>query len=114
MSLPSWFINVSNPTASGFPASRNSVDPADNPIFIRNSYDQLAIYPLELIGLSGQLFKDVDLSAMTEMQVGVGALDKAPTGGTFKLSVSGDSTGLTALAYDITAAALEKIGRAHV
>ena len=107
MSQQSWLLNISDPTASGFPATRTALDPADNPVFIRNSYDQLAIYPLEYIGLGGQLFKDVDLTDLTEMQVAVGKADQAPTGGTFKLSVFGNSTGLTALAYNISESALE-------
>jgi hypothetical protein len=49
---------------------------------------------------------DVNVSGAL-IEFGAGLADRPPTAGTFGLSYNGSSTGLTALAYNITAAALQ-------
>lgn len=55
---------------------------------------------------SGTLFV-ADFENTDTFQVAVGLPDQAPTAGTFKLTVATSTTGLTALAFDITAANLQ-------
>ncbi len=49
---------------------------------------------------------EIDMSTIG-LEVGISNADLAPTAGTWSLSFNGDSTGLTALAYNITASALQ-------
>lgn len=46
-------------------------------------------------------------TASATIEIGVGQPDQPPTAGTFALSYNGDTTGLTALSYNITASALQ-------
>lgn len=48
-----------------------------------------------------------DFDPTDTFQVGIGIPDQIPTGGTFKLTVAGSTTNLTALAFDISAASLQ-------
>lgn len=58
-----------------------------------------------LPGASPVLLPDFDIT--DTFQVGIGIPDQIPTGGTFKLTVAGSTTNLTALAFDISAASLQ-------
>lgn len=110
MARKPWFILTSDPAAASLLRGVSSGQPADEPRFMRNAHEALRIHLLEeLEGTPGKLFNEIDPSTVDTLQVGVGLVDTAPTGGTFALSVNGDSTGLTALSYAITAAALEAI-----
>jgi len=76
--------------------------------FIRN--DRVMAFTVEPVTVSppgeSTLFLS-DYEATDTFELTVGPIDEPATGGTFSLDVGGTSTNLTALDYDITAAALQ-------
>lgn len=58
-------------------------------------------------GEGDALWQEIDTTTVESMRVGVGVKDAAPTGGTWQLSANGSTSGMTALSYAITAAALQ-------
>lgn len=102
-----WIIDISDPNASTLLRGLSDTFTVVDPRFPRNAHVPFVIHPVTRGGDGERLFSEVDLSEFVSGQVGVGVVDEAPTGGTFALSVNGNSTGLTALAYDVSAATLE-------
>jgi hypothetical protein len=99
MSLPRWIINADPQDRSGLVQEADGTAFAGTPTFLRDEVLQRQIEPL----INGQ---PVDITGAT-LKVAVGKLDLAPTGGTFGLSYAASTTGMTALAYNITPAALQ-------
>ena len=106
MSTTPWYIDRTNKSYTGF-----LIQPTDTalttPRFMRNQISNLSVSLLEFVGLPGVLYAPVDLTDYTGLQIGVGALDKRPTAGTFAMTADGNGTGLTALPFDVSAAALQ-------
>lgn len=96
-------INLADDTAKGLLASADSESLAQNPEFVRRDGRGRG---LRFLIPSGAGFDDANIDASSLVEVAIGTPDDPPTAGTFGLSYLGDSTGLTALAYNITAAAL--------
>ena len=105
MSPAIFNINLQDETASGLLSSASSESLAQNPAFIRRDGRDRSV---RFLAPSGDgTFDDAGVDASSLVEVAIGTPDDPPTSGTFGLSYLGDSTGLTALAYNITAAALE-------
>jgi hypothetical protein len=105
MSPAIFNINLQDETASGLLSSASSESLAQNPAFIRRDGRDRSV---RFLAPSGDgTFDDAGVDGSSLVEVAIGTPDDPPTSGTFGLSYLGDSTGLTALAYNITAAALE-------
>jgi hypothetical protein len=104
--IPDWNIDISDEQLAGLYSFADSRTPAPAPRFLREQTLKRRIRLLSAArqGLL-QTFEQVDLTG-SDFEVGIGPIDVAPTGGTFGLSYNGNSTGLTALAYNITDTAL--------
>lgn len=103
-----WIINAGDPTGRGLLESVQSETLAQSPEFIRRDGRLRGLRFVERNKNSaGVLFDDVGFDGASAIEVAIGTPDAAPTSGTFSLSYNGDSTGLTGLAYNITASALQ-------
>lgn len=109
-----FIIDVSNPEARGLLASTGSEQLQTNLSFVRRDGRARQVRFVERnTNEEGQLFDDVSFGASAVVEVAIGDADAAPTSGTWGLSFNGSSTGLTALAHNITAAALETVLNAN-
>ncbi len=107
-----FLINVSDPAKAGIVQSIYSTGSGGVPRFIDSSGENFAISAVipTVNPASGRYYDFASLeSARTSgsLILALGDLEEPPTSGTFPLSYASDSTGLTALAYNIPAATLE-------
>lgn len=104
MSAARWVIDISAPNLDGLFGDQDGIQKADNPRFIR---EQVANREIVLMRRNQSGILEPVNIAGGSLAAAIGAIDKAPTSGTFSLSFDGDDTGLTGLAYNISAADLE-------
>lgn len=104
---PEWIFNIASPTRDGMLESFTSQQVATDEIFIRNDGNARR-FRLVAPSSDDPLFPwaDVDLDSAV-VEFAIGAVDQAPTAGTFSGSSNGDTTGLTSLAYNVSAATLQ-------
>lgn len=79
---------------------------------IRHTSPQLALRCVRVSTSTSRLWDDLNLEAARAaggVRWALGEFDKEPTSGTWPLAFNGDSTGMTALDYNITAAALKAL-----
>ena len=103
----SWFIDISNEESRGFVRDFFSTTLQPRPRFTRNETRRRNLYFVTPANVEGKVWTEIDPADVETVRVGVGPVDDAPTGGTWALSANGTSTGLTALAYNVSAATLE-------
>jgi hypothetical protein len=101
-------LNIDHPTKNGLLEGRSSRSPLEKQVVFRNSTENLQIFPVRSTN-GGPPYKQVDLATLTGFRVGVGLTDEEPEAGTWPLSVNGTTTGMLALAFDVSAAALEAL-----
>ena len=58
-------------------------------------------------GTRWEYIDPADAAGIDGVRIGIGSPDIAPTGGTFGLTYNGSSTGLTGIAYTVSAATLQ-------
>ena len=107
MSVPTPLYLLRTRNGGKLLASRDSANALGPLRSTRNATERYRVFLLEETGQTSPLYQDVDLTALDTFRMAVGLKDQAPTGGTFKLTVGGNSTGLTALDYNISASALQ-------
>lgn len=102
------FINASDTSLQGLSTRANGALQALTPAVIRNDVKPWRLHVMEEgpggVGLGDLRHRVI---AGSTLKVAVGYPDLGPSAGTFKLSLAGDDSNLTVLAYNITAAALE-------
>lgn len=104
MSNPLLIVDISDTGVQGVYADVSGTTPANASELFR---DQNLVRDIQLFERDGDgLLAPVDITD-AELHWAVGLKDTPPTGGTWGLSYNGDSTGLTALAWDITDANLQ-------
>lgn len=105
---PLRLFNIYDPQRAGLVAGLNALGPSSTSggIFVRNDGEEIL---LGLVRPSDSLTRQFDYIDPTgaTIELALGALDRAPTAGTFAGSYNGSSTGLTGLAYNISAATLQ-------
>lgn len=100
-----WLINAADPERLGLLQALDADVTFAPPSLVRND-----TFPAEIRLLipgrdEGVIWKDLAAAGGT-LAVGIGESDTYPTGGTFQLDYNGSTTGLTALAYNISASSL--------
>lgn len=75
-------------------------------VAVRNDQEQRVIGLVQPSSNARRFWDFVDPTGMT-IELAIGAVDQRPTGGTFDVTSGGDGTGLSGLAYNITAAAMK-------
>lgn len=101
------FIDASDPSRQGYYRRANGSLSALTPQYTRNDLIPHRWHIMEeSVATAIERLRHRDIAGAT-LKVAIGQPDLGPSGGTFLLSYAGNSTGLTVLAYDITAAALE-------
>jgi len=107
LSAARLIINVSASQKDGLLESVFSQQPAAEPLYFRGDINALEVFAVKPIdGSNTQFWQPADIDP-TALEVGVGDADERPTSGTFALAYDADSTGLTALAFNISAANLQ-------
>lgn len=102
--IPRWIIDASDPTLSGLYVAQGGALVPSGTLFVRGGSITREI---ELrVNTPTQLQQPVDISGGT-LTVTIGNPTAEATAGIFSLSYGADSTGLTGLSFDITAAALQ-------
>lgn len=105
--LAPWPLDTSHPEKRGLLASVDAKTLAPAPIFPRDGTERRTLYFLTPSARPNRQFDEILPSGISGVRVAFGLVDQDPTGGTFALSVNATTTGLTALAYDVSAATLE-------
>lgn len=101
--------DVNSPTQSGLLDSFLSTIPAILPEFVRGDKTlSITVRPVRASGNDALPWTDDHLTGDT-YRVGIGLPDVPATGGTFSLEIDGVSTGMSALAYDVSASALQSV-----
>ena len=104
---PEWIFNISDPTRGGRLESFTSQQSAADEIFIRNDGNYKRFRLVQPSSDDPLLpWADVDTTGAV-VEFAIGAVDLAPTGGTFSGSSNGDTTGLTSFPYNVSAATLQ-------
>lgn len=103
-----WLIATDDPAGRTLLLSLTSEAVAADPEFIKRDGRGRYIQFVERDpSADGVLWKDANIDAASVVEVAIGDSNTPPTSGTFALSFDGNSTGLTALAYNISAANLQ-------
>lgn len=101
------FIDASDPSLQGLYRRANGALSALTPAIVRNDNLPRRIHVMEeSVATAIERLRHRVIAGAT-LKVAIGQPDLGPLAGTFPLASSADSTGLTALAWNITAAALE-------
>lgn len=101
------FVDASDPSQQGLYRRANGSLSALTPQFTRNDNLPRRIHVMEeSVATAIERLRHRVIAGAT-LKVAIGQPDLGPLAGTFPLASSADSTGLTALAWNITAAALE-------
>lgn len=105
-----WIVDVSDPVCKGLLTSVLSETQQLQPDLIRRDGRERALRFVERNETNaGSLYNDVSFDAASVIEFAIGNPDAPSTSGAFSLSYNGDSTGLTNLAYNISASALETL-----
>lgn len=105
MALPSAIKLFINPRTGLAFGNFNGTSQITNPTVTLGDTARFEIYLVEDTGISGYPRQEVAFPGTPGIKVAVGPIDEAPQAGTWKASFGGNTT--AALAYNITAAALE-------
>lgn len=101
------FIDASDPSRQGAYRRANGSLTAASFDFVRNDQCPRRFHIMEeSVASALEKLRHRDVTGTT-LKVAIGQPDLGPSGGTFALTFAGSGTGMTVLAYDITAAALE-------
>ena len=104
-----FIINTADPQQRGLVASIVSGGIAPFPNFTKND-ESVAIRVIPVKPSSGDSrIYDADYASGDTYVVSIGEPEAPPTDGTFALSIDGETTDLTELAFDISAADLETV-----
>lgn len=105
-SRPLIIVDITAPNLDGILKEFGSEGRADPREFTRYDGNEFDFLFVEKTGDPLIPFRRADLTGYT-IQSAIGELDDPPTAGTFDLSYNSSSTGLTGLAYNVSAATLE-------
>ena len=104
-----FIINTADPQQRGLVASVVSGGIAPFPNFTKNDESvAIRIIPVKPSVGDSRIY-DADYVSGDSYVVGIGELEAPPTDGTFALSIDGETTDLTELAFDISAEDLETV-----
>lgn len=99
-----WIIATDDPTAKTLLQDIFSESTATQPELVRRDGRNRTIrFVQRNDSTSGVLWSDSGYDASSTVEVAIGSSNTPPTSGTFALEFNGDSTGLTALTYNISA-----------
>jgi len=106
-STPVRLFDIYAPGRDGVYDSVFSQNQADIQSYVENDQIKLRIGLIARAATTTQRIYDYVNPSGATVELAIGQIDSTPTGGTFQLSYAADTTGLTALAYNISAATLQ-------
>lgn len=107
MDLNPLIVDTDAPGSDVLLVSMDSEQTAANLAFIRREGRNRSIRFAKRTGDERRPFVDADIDPASVVSMAIGTPDEPPTSGTWKTAFVGSSTGLTGLAYNISAAALQ-------